>query len=375
MLSSARPLLIVSVLSACLCSISLAAPEPIEPLPLGSKAPAFSLPGADGRTWTLEDFSDTGLLVIVFTTNHCPTAQAYEERIKQLTADYAGRGVAVVAISPNDPRAVRLDELGYTDLSDSFPEMVLRARQHGFNFPYLYDGDSQEVSKAYGPQATPHVFIFDSDRRLRYSGRIDNNEKPELVTSRDARAAIDALLAGEDPPLAVTKTFGCSVKWASKRGSVQDAFERWAAEEVAVSPADLATVGELLANDSGKYRLVNIWATWCGPCVVEFPNLVEINRMYRNRPFELVTISADSPAGTSSVLDFLRGQQASCTNYHYTGEDKYALIEAVDPEWPGSLPYTLLVAPGGEVLRRWSGQIEPQVVKTAVVEKLGRYYE
>ena len=158
-----------------------------ETLEIGAVAPPFRLPGVDGKIWSLADFSSAKVLAVIFTCNHCPTAQAYEDRIKQLVADYKDKGVAVVAISPNDPKAVRLDELGYTDLSDSLEEMKARAKDKAFNFPYLYDGDKQEVSRAYGPVATPHVFLFDKDRKLRFAGRINNSEKPERVTSQDTR--------------------------------------------------------------------------------------------------------------------------------------------------------------------------------------------
>src|SRR6186713_2071155 len=125
-------------------------------LPIGSPAPEFSLPGVDGKTYTLKDFASSKILLIVFTCNHCPTAQAYEDRIKQLVTDYKSKGVGVIAISPNDPLAIRLDELGYTDLGDAFDEMKIRARNKEYNFPYLYDGETSSVSMTYGPQATPH---------------------------------------------------------------------------------------------------------------------------------------------------------------------------------------------------------------------------
>ena len=135
--------------------------------------------------------------MVVFTCNHCPTAQAYEDRLIRLTADYKDKGVALVAIMPNDPTSINLDELGYTDMGDSFEEMKLRAKEKNFNFPYLYDGETEKASLAYGPIATPHVFIFDKNRILRYSGRIDDMEKPtKPPTVMDARAAIDELLAG-----------------------------------------------------------------------------------------------------------------------------------------------------------------------------------
>ena len=354
---------------------SFPAEKEIPTLPIGSPAPDFSLPSVDGKTYSLADFSAVRVLVIVFTANHCPTAQAYEQRIKEIAADYHDRGVALLAISPNDPLAVRLDELGYTDLSDTFEEMKLRAADNQFNFPYLYDGENQKVSMAYGPVATPHVFIFDQQRKLRYAGRIDDSEKPQGVKSQDAKDAIEALLAGKNPLVENTKTFGCSIKWADKHGSVQAAFQRWAAEPVEVKNINEAELKELLANSSGNLRLINVWATWCGPCVVEFPELVTVNRMYRGRNFELVTISADSPENPDKVLAFLQKQEASCINFLFSSDNKYDLIEAVDPEWPGSLPYTLLVKPGGDVIFRKLGQIEPLELKKAIVGYLGRYYD
>ncbi|MBD3375137.1 redoxin domain-containing protein, partial [candidate division KSB1 bacterium] len=189
-----------------LVALTLFAASP-QSLEIGAKAPDFSLEGVDGKTYSLDSFDDAKVLVMVFTANHCPTAQAYEDRLIDLARDYSSKNVAVLAISPNDPRAVRLDELGYTDLGDDLKDMKLRAKEKKFNFPYLYDGETQRMSKAYGPVSTPHVFIFDQERILRYSGRIDDSENPAKVTSRDARNAIDALLAGKKVRVAKTKTF------------------------------------------------------------------------------------------------------------------------------------------------------------------------
>src|ERR1035438_9446856 len=152
-------------------SLTVRAAEDEHPtLAIGSRAPDFSLPGIDGKTHTLGEYKNSQLLAIVFTCNHCPTAQLYETRIKKLVDDFHSKSVAFVAIQPNDPQAIRLSELGYTDVSDSFDDMKIRAEYRQFNFPYLNDGDTQSVSRAYGPKATPHIFIFDQDRTLRYQG-------------------------------------------------------------------------------------------------------------------------------------------------------------------------------------------------------------
>jgi len=346
-------------------------------LPIGSKAPTFSLKGIDGKTYTLASFGKSKILVIIFTCNHCPTAQAYEDRIIQLTRDYAPRGVAVVAVSPNDPESIRLDELGYTDLGDSFAEMKQRAKQKKFNFPYLYDGDKQTMSKAYGPVATPHVFIFDKERKLRYQGRIDDVEKPSRTPNvHDTRNAIEELLQVKEVTVKTTKVFGCSIKWAEKSNWIEKAKKDWAAEPVTLELIDEAGINELLKNNTDKLRLINIWATWCGPCVVEFPAFVEMNRMYRGRDFEFVSICLDDTSKFKKALNFLQSKQASNKNYLFNMDDKYKLIETVDPKWQGALPYTLIVEPGGKIAYGKQNIIDPVKIKQLIVEHplIGRYY-
>jgi thiol-disulfide isomerase/thioredoxin len=355
---------------------SAAAVEDTQPLALGSPAPDFALPGVDGKTHALKDFAAAKLLAILFTCNHCPTAQAYEERLKKLAADYREKGVALVAISPNDPAAVRLDELGYTDLGDSLEDMKVRARDRSFNFPYLYDGETQKVSRAYGPVATPHVFLFDAERKLRYLGRIDDSEREAGAKSPDLRNAIDALLAGKAPPVEKTKTFGCSIKWGDKRAGVASAAAKADGKPVALEAIGPEGVRKLVANQAaasggrGKLILLNVWATTCAPCVKEFPELVTMQRMYGHRDFELVTVSADQPAAKGTALEFLKKQNASSRNYFFDQEDKAKLIEAVDAKWEGAIPYTLLVRPGGEVAYRKMGPIDPLEVRRAIVKNL-----
>src|SRR6266705_707903 len=304
--------LLATVASLALLSRLSAADPPT--LPLGSAAPAFDLPGVDGRNWSLKHFAQAKILVVIFTCDHCPTAQYYEERIKQLAADYKDKGVAVVAISPNDPKSVRLDELGYTDLSDSFEEMKIRAKERGYKFPYRYDGQTQSTAKAYGVVATPHVYIFDQDRILRYVGRIDDSDV-KTVRSHDAADALDALLGGKPVPVPETKVFGCSTKWADKSDTAKKSLAKWDAEPVKISSIDAEAVKALAKNDSQKLLLINVWATWCGPCVNELPELVTMNRMYRRRPFQMITISMDDANKKDQALEMLTKLHVSATNY------------------------------------------------------------
>jgi thiol-disulfide isomerase/thioredoxin len=322
----------------------------------------------DGKTYTPADFAAAKLLLVVFTCNHCPTAQAYEERIKAITADYKAKGVAVVAINPNSAAAVRFDEMGYGDLGDTFAEMKVRAEHRKFNFPYLDDGETQQIVTKFGAIATPHVFIFDAERKLRFQGRIDNSENEALVKVHDTRAALDALLAGKDPEIKTTRVFGCSIKWKDKIADNERWMVKVAKEPVALAKVDAAGLKALRANaDSGKLRLVNFWATWCGPCVSEFDELIEQNLRFRQRAFELVTVAAEFPKDEAKVLDFLQKHHASTRNLIFGDDDKYALIEAFDKDWNGELPYTLLIAPDGKVLYRESGSIDFIALRRAIV--------
>ena len=173
-------------------------------LELGASAPDFDLPGTDGRSYSLSDFSRKPVLVVLFSCNHCPYVVAYEDRMIGIQRDYASRGVQLVAINSND-------EMSYPE--DSFEGMVKRAKEKEFNFPYLRD-KSQIVVEAYGAVCTPHVFTFDDQRKLRYRGRIDDSKDPANVKSPDLRNALDDLLGGRFVRTPDTRPFGCSIKWS-----------------------------------------------------------------------------------------------------------------------------------------------------------------
>jgi len=351
--------------------------QPVKTLETGAAAPDFNLPGVDGKFYSLNDFKDARALVIVFTCNHCPTAQAYEDRIMAFTDDYKSKGVEVVAISPNSPLGLLYEELGYSDLNDDYKDMQRRAEDKKFNFPYLYDGDTESASIQYGPAATPQVFVFDQERKLRYTGRLDRSEKPGTANADDLRAATDAVLAGQAAKEPVTQTFGCSTKWGWKLDMRSKVDSDWANKEVKVTGIDAAGIRSLLKNEgSDKLRLINIWATWCGPCVLEYPEFIVLQRMYGARDFEFVSISADKAEKEPKVLEFLKSKQSAATNYLFMEPDKYALTEAIGKDWNGALPYTVLLEPGGKVVWYHQGEVDFHALKRVIVEHplMGRVY-
>jgi len=340
------------------------------PLTVGSPAPDFCLPGIDGKTHCLKDYASAKVLVIAFTCNHCPTAQLYETRIKQLATDYKDRGVDVVAIQPNNPMAVRLDEMGYTDLGDSFDDMKIRAAYRHFNFPYLYDGEDQKIAREYGPAATPHLFIFDSERKLRYEGRVDNNPRANLVTRQDAREAIDELLAGKPVSVAKTPSVGCSTKWIYKEEGRKAELAEIESQPVTLTPTTADGLRALRKNDSGKLRLVNFWATWCAPCVQEMPEIQNMLRMYGHRAFEVETVSINYPDEKAGALKALEKLHATSHNLILGSTDIYTLLAAFDPDWNAAVPYTMLIKPNGEVAYKNQGPVNALELRRIIIANL-----
>lgn len=351
-----RKLFILALISTMSLVVHAQTAHPI--LALGSKAPDFALPGVDGKIHKLSDYASSPILVVIFTCDHCPIAQMYESRIEKLYENYSKRGVAVVAIEGNDPSATTIDELDSSDVGDTPADMKIRYQYKHLHYPYLYDGDTQAVTRAYGPQATPHVFVFDKNRRLRYEGRFDNSYRIEKATTHDAQNAIDALLA--DRPVAVTHTsvFGCSTKWAGKRSLVAAYEQKLDATPITLNMVDAAGLKKLRANAGDNYTLVSFWATWCGSCVAEFSDLQDTFRMYSDRGFQLVTVSVNMPDEKAGVLRFLQRKHATSRNLLFDSDDTAVLQAAFDPKWQSAVPYTVLLGPNGKVLYSTLGSVD-----------------
>ncbi len=366
-------------------------PEDLRTLKIGDAAPDFKLPGIDGRDYRLKDFDHADILMVLFTSNHCPSSHAIEKRLQQFRQEMKGRSFALVAINPNHPDGLSLDELGYGRFTDSFADMKPYAASNGWDFPYLYDGEEQRTARAYGCLATPHVFIFDKQRHLRYAGRFDDSYYADdaSVHSPDARRAVEALLAGKPVPVEITRPHGCSTKWREKLTRARATEAAWTHLPVIVDTLDDKSAAALRANPTKKFRLINLWATWCAPCVREFPDLVSISRQYDMRDFELITISLDAAKDGDKVQAFLQKQSAGVSprvlpsvlregrktnHYLYTGAGQDALAAALDRDWPGPVPHTILVAPGGQILWRHNGPIDRDAACTAIIEAMKPYF-
>lgn len=378
------------ILATCALASTAAIALAYTPVPLeqGASAPDFELQNVDDKAYTLADVQGEKATAIIFTTNHCPDAIAAVDRIKSLVDQFKAQGVGFAAINSNSPAGLRLDELRFTAYSDSFEDMKLVAEESELNLPYLYDGKTQAIAKAYGAVATPHIFIFDADLKLKYNGRMDDGRRSlGPAKKNEARDALTAILAGKEPKIIKTRPIGCTTKWLEKAGAVATSDKKWNEQPVIVETIDAETVAKLVANEAhSTFRLFNIWSTSCGPCVAEFPDLAAIYKQYSLQNLEFIPISLDPPKDIDKVTDFLkehhvgtasRVQQLlkkdgrTTNNYVFDG-DTEDLAKALDPEWNGAMPHTLLIDENGKVLFRHTGKIEPLALKKAIVAEVWR---
>lgn len=336
-------------------------------MPIGTAAPDFALKGTDDKIHTLSEFSKGKVLVVMFESVHCPVSENYEGRMRALYDAYHAKGVEFVAINPNNPKAVRLDELGYTDLTDSPADMKIRGRDRNIPWPYVSDGETQATAQKFGAVATPHIFIFDADRKLRYEGRIDDNQNEALVKVHDAHDAIEALLSGGTVAVPHRPAFGCSTKWLSKSGDVEREMTRIHAEPVELTPSSAADLSALRANSGDKVTVVHFWSTANPGGEKDFADLQTTWRMYRGRSYNYVTVNTDAPDMSAKATDFLHAQYASSRNLQLSPSDRKTVQSAFGSTWRPNEEFTAVIAPGGKLVYAHKGPADILEVRHAVL--------
>ncbi len=343
------------------------APTTVRSLDIGEQAPDFRLIGTDERFHSLDDYHSAEALVVVFTSNVCPYAQAYQERLKVFADDYQDKGVQVVAISTNSPLSMTEEDRAYSPVHDTYESMRVWAEGMELNYDYLYDGDDHEVALKFGPEALPHAFVFDSDQKLRYKGSLDFNPKPTLANLEYIRLAVDAVLRGGTIIRNERLPIGCDVQWSWLQDHKVKADSIWDERTVNLQDLSLDSLKTLLVNFSNQARMINFWATWCGPCKKEFPDLMDLQRSYGKRPFELITISLDELDQREHALKFLQQIHAPTPNFILT-DGKEELQEEIFPWWDGTLPFSIIIEPKGELYKVYQGPINSQTVRKDIID-------
>jgi hypothetical protein len=276
----------------------------------------------------------------------------------------------MILINPNNPRAVRLNELGYTDMSDSFEEMKVRAKFYGWTLPYLYDGETQTTAMKFGAVATPHIFLFDEQRKLRYQGAIDDSRNAANVKQHYAADAIEALLNGRPVATPETRALGCTTKWIDKATGVEEEMKAIQATPVTLTPIDAAGLKALRENaTSNKTLIVSFWHTGNRLSEAQFADLQTSFRMYSlsPRPVDMVTVSTDAPNKSDAVLAYLKSQFATSTNRQLASTDMAAMQSAFGMKWNAAQPFTVVIDPSGKVAYQKEGAIDIREVRRVIL--------
>jgi peroxiredoxin len=350
-------LIVVTLISLSVLTIrEQAATAQANALSIGQEAPDFTLKDLSGRRHSLRDYRGK-TVVVSFLSTQCPIVDAYHERIRKLAADYEQRGVVILGLYPNN--------------NEPLSAVKAKAAEQKLSFPVMKDEGSQ-VADLYHAQSTPEMFVIDGAGRLRYHGRIDNSPELPRVRRHDLREALDELLAGQAVTVAETRAFGCAIKRA-KPAAQSKAATKASAAAAPVARLKPAEFPKLKEQAQGKVLVVNFWATWCGPCVAEFPEFVRLDEKYRARGVEIIAISADETAELQSkVVPFIRKQKARFDVYVQDTDDPDEMIRQFSSEWSGALPATFVFDRQGRLSYSVLGLIDREKLVTAIESALAQ---
>lgn len=372
-------------------------PPDFHRLALGDSPPDFNLIGVDDKFHTLAEYTKGAkVFMVVFLSNHCPYSHAQESRLIPYVKKMMPKGLKVVAIQPNTPLPEQASGLAYSKYNDSFEEMKLYAKENGFPFDYLYDGDTQEVAKAYGALATPHVYLFDSNLKLRYAGRWDDGrfEEEESVSNHAAIDALEAMFAGKPVAVPFTKPYGCSTKWNTPDDKAFSGYKaQWKHEPVTLDAGNAELIGKLAKNDSRKLRLFTVWSTTSLTSIGKLVDFSKLAQRLDRRDFEVITVAMDPEKNREEALkiltehhngmptrikDSLKEEGRTSNNYIVSNDNAAALAKAFpNGKWKGApLPYTALIGPGGKVLWEYTGAgFDPIPLTRLILDNLGGTFE
>lgn len=323
-----------------------AAPNVPPAPPVGQPAPDFTLKDTAGRQHALKDYRGR-LIVIGFIAVRCPVSNAYNTRIRELADEYRPRGVVFLGVNSN--------------ANEPVAEIKAHAAEHGFGFTILKDDDNR-VADRYGAARTPEMYLVDEQGVLRYHGRVDNSIEPRQVKTRDLSAALDEVLAGKPVTTPETKAFGCIIVRAKQPNAAANATlagRAKADDEPQVKLLKPAEFKTLTQASAGKVLVVNFWATWCGPCVAEFPEFVALDKQYRDKGVRFIAISADEKDDIKGkVIPFLKEQKATFEAFLQDVEDPQEMIDVVTKDWQGALPATFIYDKTGRLSYAHYGVID-----------------
>ncbi len=340
-----RILLMTRSLLAILIAICFAAnAQAAEKPALGRQAPDFSLKDLSGKTHSLNTYRGR-ITIVAFIATECPISNDYNGRMREIANEYSQRNVAFLGINSN--------------FTESVEQIKAHAAKNNLGFTILKDAENK-VADAYGAERTPEIFVLDEKGVLRYHGRVDNSRDVRRVNRRDLREALNELLAGKPVSVAEGKSFGCLIKRVQNSKEVLASAAQEKSFEPKIGTLKPVDFQKFKNSAQGKVLVINFWATWCGPCVAEFPEFVMLDKKYRDLGVKFVGISADEMTDLKTkVIPFIKEQRAMFDILIQDTDDPQEMIDAVNKDWPGTLPATFV----------FDKQGKPVFVKFGIIDR------
>ncbi|MFN7929160.1 MAG: redoxin domain-containing protein [Blastocatellia bacterium] len=306
-------------------------------LSVGQAAPDFSLKDTTGKTHSLKTYRGQ-MVVIGFVGVKCSISNAYIARMNGIAQDYQAKNIVFLGINSN--------------ANEPLNELKAHAAKAKYSFAILKDVRNV-VADQFGATVTPEMFIVDAEGMLRYHGRVDSASNLARVERHDLRVTLDELLAGKAPSQPELKAFGCQIKRVpgSNLAAAPATVAKSTNIESLVTLLKPAEFNKLKTDSQGKVLLINFWATWCAPCVAEFPEFVKIDKTYRSKGVRTVAISTDEKSDIeSAVVPFLKKQNVAFESFLSDADDPQLLIDVVDKNWSGALPATFVFDKQGKLV-------------------------
>ncbi|MFL2914010.1 MAG: redoxin domain-containing protein [Opitutales bacterium] len=305
----------------------------------------FSLMGVDYKTYTNKDLNGLNGTLLVFLSNHCKFSQMFQQFLVHSNRKWNNQGIKLIAISPNHEKAVLPDEMAFSEVGDSFEEMVLRAQTQNYNFAYIYDGKNQIITKSIETKITPSAYLFDSQGELVYSGRIGDHEMPNDYEKSELHQNIVKLINKEKVEYNRTKIHGTAIKFKKDIRFAENLAKRYAEETIRLNYADERKLNFFIEQETNYPRFFYVWSLENNPDVTR-ENLIKISTVYkifRKRGIKVFTVCICKPEDQSKVLEILKQTQLSSLNFYTGGTEVSKLVTLRSQEGKRITPFCRII--------------------------------
>ena len=339
----------------------------------GKEYPIFRLKGTDGNFYEQTSFDGKDFVSIVLYSNHCRISQSFEELIKETAEILLADNSILILVSPNHEKSIYPDELAYSDLGDSYNDMIIRYKERNFNFPFLYDGENQTIANQLDASSTPHAYLFNKQRKLIYSGRIGDYSEPKNTAKSDLLICYRKARNGTAKQSFSTKVHGTAIKGKQKVHLADEVRRRYSEEKIVVRHVKEKTLNFFLKYNTGKPYLCYLWSPNDEESRANLLYLSEIYKIFRKRGLRIFTISVDKDE--RKTIEFLEKAQMSSTNLIIPGDQVSPIAAFLPDDTTTITPLTILFNSKNVPIHNKVGMVEPLIIKRLVLDEMNKKTE